>query len=380
MNILNILYFSPKFGGGIVKHLIALGVAVKSSGHNLILGFTKKCEWQEELQAYARVIIIPEIENPLRSGFPSILREICKFHSIDIIHFHFLFALPFSLTFSTKRWNVPIIYHRHNPPVSLNKFLTSPKSLSGLLRRLFSSLVARFTDSRVIYRHISISKEITELLLRNKWTSKEKIIFLPNGVSGTLTKKNILPTETTSVPIIGTVANFRPQKDYETLLNAFKILIESGKQYKFWLVGDGPNKPHIEKLAKEMEIDRYIRFIGTLANPSEMYHMFSIFVLSTHYEGHPLVILEAMSFGLPIVASRISSIAEIIKDGVNGLLVNPKDPHDMAEAIQKLLTDQLMYVQLSEAALKTFKAQLSVNEWAEKVLSVYESVVPGRSQ
>jgi len=378
MNILNILYFSPKFGGGIVKHLIALGVAAKSSGHNLILGFTKKCEWQEELQTYAKVIVVPEIENPLRSGFPRILRDICKFHSIDIIHFHFLFALPFSLAFSIKRWNVPIIYHWHNPPISLNNFLITPKSLSGILRRFFSTVVARITDSRVIDMHISISKEITELLLRNKWTSKNKIIFLPNGVLGNITNKNIRSIETTSVLIIGTVANFRPQKDFETLLKAFSNLINSGKRYELWVVGDGPTRPDIEMLANEMGIGTHVRFIGTLANPTEMYQMFSIFVLSTHYEGHPLVILEAMSFGLPIVATKVSSISEVITDGVNGLLVNPKDPDSMAEAIQKLLTDQLLYDQLSEASLKTFKAQQTVDEWAAEILSVYEGVVTSR--
>jgi glycosyltransferase involved in cell wall biosynthesis len=129
-----------------------------------------------------------------------------------------------------------------------------------------------------------------------------------------------------------------------------------------------------------MGIGTNVRFMGAVSNPSEIYQMFSIFVLSTHYEGHPLVIFEAMSFGLPIVATRISSIPEVIKDRVNGLLVKPKDPHDMAEAIQKLLTDQLLYIQLSEASLKTFKAQPSVSEWAERVLSVYEEVVTSRAR
>ncbi|MCU0405406.1 MAG: hypothetical protein MUE64_00295, partial [Ignavibacteriaceae bacterium] len=104
MNILNILYFSPEVGGGIVKHLFALGRVSKSKGYNLVFGFTKTREWQVELQANSEVLIIPEIENPFRSGFRKKLQKICESHSTDIVHFHFLFAMPFSLSLSFRKW------------------------------------------------------------------------------------------------------------------------------------------------------------------------------------------------------------------------------------------------------------------------------------
>src|SRR4030066_2165234 len=146
MNIFNLLNYSPEFGGGIAKHLSVLGRVAKSKGHNLILGFPKIRKWQDELQANSKVIIIPEIEQPLRSGFPSILREICKLHSIDVVHFHFLFALPFSFVFSIQKWNLPIIYHWHSPPKALNMFYNPRIKLIGLLNRIISGTVARITD------------------------------------------------------------------------------------------------------------------------------------------------------------------------------------------------------------------------------------------
>jgi len=379
MNILNVLYFFPEVGGGIVKHLTVLGRVTKSKGHNLIFGFPKIRKWQDELQANSKVIIIPEIENPLRSGFPHILREICKMHSIDIVHFHFLFALPFSLALSIPKCYLPIIYHWHSPPKALNKFYNPKNKLLGFLNHFISGTVARITDYRVINHHITISREITDLLVKNGWTLERKISLLPNGTSIAISD-NITPNpKTESVLIIGSVANFRPEKDHITLLQAFNILYKKGLNSELWLVGDGPTRPDVEKLAKELGIESKLRFIGTVSNPDEFYRQFDIFVLSTHYEGQGLVILEAMSFGLPIVATRISGVPEVITDGVNGLLVNPKDPQNLAQAIQKLFTDQLLYSQLSEAALKTSKEQLTVDDWAQQVISLYELVMKSKT-
>lgn len=377
MNILNILYFSPEVGGGFLKHLITLGRTANAKGHNLILGFPKNRKWHDELLGISKVFIIPEIENPLKSRFPKILRKICKLHSIDIVHFHFLFALPFSLALSISKWYLPVIYHWHNPPVALNEFLTSSKTIKGRLKRVSSRTIARFTDHRVINQHISISKEISKLLIKNRWTTQEKIFFLQNGIESSLAIEDI-HQKSKNISVIGTVANFRPQKDHVTLLKAFDLLLKTGLKSELWIVGDGPTRPAIEKLTVELGLESSVKFLGTLLNPAEIFRKFDLFVLSTYYEGHPLVILEAMSFGLPIVATRISSITEVIMDGNNGILVNPKDPSDLAKAFQIILSDDLLYQKLSRAAIHSFKQQLTVDDWANNVVSLYENLLASK--
>jgi len=375
MNILNVLYFSPEVGGGIVNHLTALGKVAKSKGYNLMLGFTRQREWQADLQVNSEVIVIPEIEKPFRSGFPKTLQKICEAHSVDIVHFHFLFAMPLSLAFSFRQWRIPVVYHWHNPPNVLNEFIRLQNKLLGTLKRSISGLLARTTDKKVIRKHVAISREITELLIKNKWTSPEKIIFLQNGISQK-DSGNISPKAKAGNPsIIGMVANFRTQKDHRTLLTAFSILLKTGIEAELWLAGDGPTKAEMQKFAADMEIESNVRFLGTVSDLSTIYNSFDIFVLSTHFEGHPLVVLEAMSFGLPVVASRISSLAEIIKDGVNGLLVNPEDPNALAQSIQKVLTNNQLYSQLSEASLKISREKQSVDDWAVDIVSLYEKVL-----
>ncbi len=374
MNILNLLKYSPDFGGGVSKHLLSLGKLIKSEGHKLFIAFPEQRDWQDELSDDATILIIPELNKSFSISLSGIISNICKNHYIDIIHAHFNFGIPFSLATSLKKVRLPLVYHWHNPPLALNEFLTPPDSIKSKLKRFVSSTVARFTDSRTIDLHISISKEITEMLTRNHWTTKDKIIFLPNGII--TPKENIYPKKMKSAKpvIVGTVANFRPQKDHETLIRAFNLLLNEGRDVELWIVGDGPTRPSIENLAKELSVSSKIKFLGTVLNPSEIIKEFDIFVLSTHYEGHPLVILEAMSYSIPIIATRISSIPEVVIDKENGLLTNPNDPIDLALAIKTLLVDDIIYDKLSIASGNAFMKQITVEKWASQVLSIYRSL------
>jgi glycosyltransferase involved in cell wall biosynthesis len=317
-------------------------------------------------------LIVPEIETPLRSGFSGILRKICEQNDVEIVHFHFFFSLPFSLALLPKSWKLPTVYHWHNPPVSLIDFLTPPNTFKGRLKRFISTLVARLTDLRVIDKHISMSKEISDLLLKNSWTSDTKISYIPNGVINSSYNERNISDRSFGNLIIGTVSNFRTQKDYETLIKAFNILCRDEINCELWLVGDGETRPEIEKLTSELGIKSRVRFIGTLPDPSEMYLQFDIFALSTHYEGHPLVILEAMSFGLPIVATNISSVPETISHNVNGLLVNHQDPTDLVEVLRKLIVDPELRNRLGQEAKRTVENKDTVQDWAKKIINVYE--------
>jgi glycosyltransferase involved in cell wall biosynthesis len=156
---------------------------------------------------------------------------------------------------------------------------------------------------------------------------------------------------------------------------AFKKLIKSGAHCELWIIGDGPTRPGIEKLAADLGIQSSVRFLGTVLDTSEFYKKFDVFVLSTHFEGHSLVALEAMSFGLPIVATRVSSIPEVITDNVNGLLFNPGDSVQLARSIKMLLDDDDLYNRISESSLNGIKTLPTTEDWATNVLSSYEYVL-----
>ena len=374
MNILNLLKYSPDFGGGVAKHLLSLSDFATAAGHKMFFGFPEKRDWQNELVHNSRIFIIPELNASYSPSLPGVLNDICKSNSIDILHLHFNFGIPFSLASSIKNFNLPVVYHWHNPPIALNNFLTSPSSAKAKLKRMISTGIAKYTDARVIDMHISISNEITDMLIRNRWTKKKKITFLPNGVVSPESQMGIKKLKSEKV-VVGTIANFRPQKDHETLIRAFSILIKEGYNLELQIVGEGLTRSSIERLAEELNVSSKIKFLGTVLNPSRVFEEFDIFVLSTHYEGHPLVILEAMSYNLPIIATNISSIPEVVQDKVNGLLVNPKDPDALAFAIKTLSQDEELYNKFSMAAGKSFREQITVSQWSERVLAIYKSLL-----
>jgi len=98
MNVLNLLKYSPQFGGGIASHLSSLGRKLTNEGHKLFLGFPEKREWQNELSNSSEIIIIPEINSANYYSFPKTIEYTCRKEAIDIIHIHFSFAMIFSLS------------------------------------------------------------------------------------------------------------------------------------------------------------------------------------------------------------------------------------------------------------------------------------------
>lgn len=221
-----------------------------------------------------------------------------------------------------------------------------------------------------------MSNEISNLLIKNNWTAEYKILNLPNSID-LPSISEIQKSIRNKVPVIGSVSNFRPQKDHETLIRAFKILCDWTIDCELWLVGDVPTKPSMEKLTYELNLQDKVRFVATILDLSNIYSQFDVFALSSHYEGHPLVVLEAMSFDLPTIAARISSIPETITNNFNGLLVNPQDPEDLASAIKRLLEDKQLAKKLGEAGRKYIEKQPTLKDWANKLINLYEDCLSG---
>ncbi len=133
-------------------------------------------------------------------------------------------------------------------------------------------------------------------------------------------------------------------KGLEFLLSAFKTILSSREDVVLLLVGDGPEGDALISLSKELDIDKNTEFMGEI--PHDDLGMFlsiaDIFVLPSLSEGDPHVIKEAMAFGLPIIASRVGGIPEILAEGRNGLLIEPGNPDDLAGKLEMLLSDEEM--------------------------------------
>jgi glycosyltransferase involved in cell wall biosynthesis len=149
-------------------------------------------------------------------------------------------------------------------------------------------------------------------------------------------------------PRIVMVGRLQAPKDPITLIRALALLRET--DFEALLVGDGPDRPVVEEEIGRLELEESVRVLGERSDVRELLTTADVFVLSTRSEGLPLSILEAMAAGLPVIASNVGGVAELVVEGETGMLVPPGDPEALAETIDGLLTDQPLVRRLGEAA------------------------------
>ena len=136
---------------------------------------------------------------------------------------------------------------------------------------------------------------------------------------------------------IGTVANFRPQKDYPNLLAAAAILHDRSAPMHVVAVGQGPLEAEMRQRAMELGLDDVVTFIGFRDDATSVMAACDIFVLASQWEGLPVAIMEATALGLPLVLTDVGGISEEFTDGLDALLVPPRQPDALADAIEELV-------------------------------------------
>jgi len=147
-----------------------------------------------------------------------------------------------------------------------------------------------------------------------------------------------LPTD--AAPILGSVGSFEHRKGQVVLLEAVAEMRQTLPNVHLILIGDGPDEELLKTKVKEMGLEASVTFFPFTREPAHVFEILDILVLSSLYkEGLPNVILEAMSMGLPVVASRMAGVPEVVIDGVTGWMTEPGDVHDLARAVERIWKD-----------------------------------------
>ncbi|MEZ4653276.1 MAG: glycosyltransferase [Candidatus Eisenbacteria bacterium] len=239
-----------------------------------------------------------------------------------------------------------------------------------------SDLAARSGDG-IIRRHVAVSGEIRDLLVEHRWTRPRKIVCIPNrlprmpnGAAGRIVERREL--------VVGSVANFREQKDHATLLRAFARCLQHRSDIRLLLVGDGTTRPAALALARELGIEARVDFRGYMGVPDAAYREMDVFVLSSHYEGQGIVVLEAMAHGLPVVATDLPAIRETMEGCEMEMLVPSRDPDAMSSAILKLLESPSLRADMAQMARRAAARLGSTEDWARSLIDLYTAVLGER--
>jgi glycosyltransferase involved in cell wall biosynthesis len=179
-------------------------------------------------------------------------------------------------------------------------------------------------------------------------------------------------------PVVGTVGVLRVEKAHDVLLRAAARVRERHPALRVVVVGDGDRRADLERLAGELEIADAVIFTGVRVDVPEVLRAFDVAVNSSLREGSPLSVMEYMEAGLPVVASRVGGVPEIVREGTDGLLVPPGDPAAVAGALLRLLDDREAATEMGRSGRERRRAEFDLDVTAQRLGELYERLWAGR--
>jgi glycosyltransferase involved in cell wall biosynthesis len=176
-------------------------------------------------------------------------------------------------------------------------------------------------------------------------------------------------------PVVGTVAVLRAQKRLDLWLEAALRVLAAKPEVHFLIVGDGPLRQDLETAAERLGIVKTVHFAGLQEDVQPYLALFDLFLMSSEFEGLPLALLEAMAAGVPVVATAVGGVPEVVEDGLDGVLVPAGDPQALAAAVLALLTDPPRRARLSEAGRRRVERDFGVARMARELEMIYREVL-----
>lgn len=212
----------------------------------------------------------------------------------------------------------------------------------------------------------------------------DKIVVIPNGidldrVDGWTHQRRAGPHERfSSGPLVGTVGRLSQKKGQGDLLEAAAVVLRHVPAASFLIVGDGPMRTELESRVAALQIERNVRFLGSADDAVRILFQMNIFVLPSHVEGMSNALIEAMAAGLPAVATDVGGNADVVADGQTGLLVPPRNPARLAEAILILLKDPERARTMGAAGRARVEAHFTSQTMVTRLETLYRELLANK--
>jgi glycosyltransferase involved in cell wall biosynthesis len=242
----------------------------------------------------------------------------------------------------------------------------------GRLNRL--KLLTRWTDG-----FVAVADEHARHLVEIEHFPENKVFVIPNGVdverfrpsssvaAEVRTELGLAPSQ----PVVGIVAALRPEKNHELFLRSAAQIRSMHGDVHFLVVGDGPERAALERLAGELRLGDAVRFLGVRDDIPRLLQAMDVFALTSHMEANPVSILEAMAAGKPVVAPAVGSIAESVADGRTGYVTPPGEIAPLIQRVSHLLENRALARQFGVAGRTTV-----IERWSlERMVDGYQALM-----
>jgi glycosyltransferase involved in cell wall biosynthesis len=212
--------------------------------------------------------------------------------------------------------------------------------------------------------------------LRARTCRADRTVVIHNGVD--LDRPHRPPGPRPAPVTLLTVGRMREPKDFMTLVRAIADL-EPGT-VRLQIAGDGPDRPALEAEIARLGVDRAVELLGMREDVDHLLAAADLFVLSSDSEGLPMSVLEAMAAGLPVVATAVGGIPELVDHGETGLLVPPRDSAALADAIRRTAGDPQLRDRLGEASRRRARDEFSIERCRQRHLELYRALLRKRTR
>jgi glycosyltransferase involved in cell wall biosynthesis len=301
----------------------------------------------------------------LRLGCTGRVKALLRERRPDVVHTHQIGALFYGGP-AARRAGVPVVVHTEHGKHYARRRTCWLGWLAG----------------RHAARFVCVSRDIADDVLAHRIVPRRKVVVVPNGIDtdrfraarddGTLRRELGIPAE---APVIGTVGRLTEVKRQDLLLRAFARVRQQLPAAHLLLVGDGPLRAGLHRLAGELGLEGRVHFAGYQAEPERYLALLSAFALTSRSEGMPLAVLEAWAAGVPVVASRVGGLAELIEDGHTGLLFDRDDEAALAGALLQVLGQGRLAGELREAGRQKVEDAFSRRRMADTYQGHYLQVL-----
>jgi glycosyltransferase involved in cell wall biosynthesis len=289
----------------------------------------------------------------------AILKKCIEDNKINLIHAHQPVPIFLGLVIS-KLFRIPLVTTAHNiynPKVRHHKMYTK------------GALV------------VAVSEQVRRNMVDDFKVEKNKVITIHNGIDvNRVTRKKTQSFRKEfgikeGEIVIGVIAGLRKQKALDVFIKSAKIILQNQPGIKFVIVGDGELRNELQQLCKTLKISNNFIFTGFREDAPQIIQELDVFCMSSNYEGLPISLLEALANHKPSVVTAVGGIPELICNGINGILVPPKDEIKLAKALERVILDDNLREDLQKNSYSSLCKNFTNIVMAKKYIEVYSRLV-----
>jgi len=306
-------------------------------------------------------------------AFFALVGEFRKFRP-DVVHTHMAKAGMLG-RIAARVSGVPVVVHTFHGNVLRGYFGPRRSTAFSWLERLLALLSTRIVtlsprqSAEIVALAVAPASKLTEVPLG------VDLVPLLTAERGALRRELGIAA---GVPLIGTVARLVPIKAVDTFIQAAAVVARQRSDARFVVAGDGPLRAPLEELARTLGLKDRLVFLGWRADLPAIYGDLDVVVLTSRNEGFPVSLIEALAARCAVVATAVGGVPDLIRDGINGYLVQPDDPNAVARAVENLLRSPDLRTRMGVAGRDSVYPAYDASAVVANMSNLYRDLVNGR--